>query len=325
MLLVFFPKGQVEELSIESAHILLPVAHYFDLYHFENICSKLIEDQLTVSNVCETFDQHYYMDNALTKKCIKMMVQYTPKLLADGSLWRMQMPALDKIMKNDDLYILSESNLLAPLVDWADKQCADAKIEPTADNRRSIINDRLYYIRFAAMPVDVFSDCLLIVGRGFFTKEEIADILLCISLGGEKLPSLTQNYKRFDDTPRLRANNRRLVVNNEANARKRGPLPDVDGVIIKQHNLADYNVLGFEIEYQVDKITDSNAAELEFIQNDFVVFLTEPLPFINKECTFRMYTSKKDSNCIYKKGSIINDNNIFIDTYTLISVLYVSK
>lgn len=72
-------------------------------------------------------------------------------------------------------------------------------------------------------------------------------------------------------------------------------------------------------------MTDSNGVELEFMQNKYIVFLTEPLAFENKECRFIIYITTMSHVCNH---SNINDENIFIpsnEEYTCITASYVSN
>lgn len=177
--------GHVDDLTIETAAVMLPLAHYYDLRELEKICASCIKSGLTTQTVCETYDQIYMLDDPVTDECMRIMQTHTRLLLAHGSLMRMHDAALSKFLAEDRLSIDCELELFDAMLDWAELKCIEDNLLPTSENRRKILKDRLYLIRFAAMTSKEFTLCLSMVGTDFFSDQEISTTMMRIALGNK--------------------------------------------------------------------------------------------------------------------------------------------
>lgn len=179
--------GLIEDLAIEieTANILLPLAHYFGLRDFEAECAKRLEDTVTPANVCQSFGIVHVLDNGFTAKCIKVMQLHIRTILDDGSLMNMHDAALTKILSRNELNIISEIDLLVPLLKWARTKCGESELLEDSVNLRTMVKDRIHLIRFTAMSGDEFSNSLSMVGADFFTEKEISEIMFTISIGAD--------------------------------------------------------------------------------------------------------------------------------------------
>lgn len=118
-------------------------------------------------------------------------------MLSNGTMMRMQDQTLSKVLKHDALNILSETLVLASMLYWADEQCTAQNLLPGPVNRRKIIDQRLYLVRFGIMSGKEFANCLKMVGNTFFSDREVSEIMTCIANGANELSISTYLvYKR---------------------------------------------------------------------------------------------------------------------------------
>lgn len=230
--------------------MLLTLAHYFDLHNFEDICAKPIMELLTFKNVCSTFDQVHFMDNALTKKCIEIMKINPIEILSDGSLMRMQDSALNKVLARDDLFISCESVLLEPMLDWANAQCIQNELSITGKNLRAVLKDRIYLIRFGAMSSEGFEKSLTMVECDFFSFEEIGSIMFSISKQSE-CENLAFSCKRRKESHRLviNAQQQHIIYHNHFSTKH--------SETIYMKNVAQtVYIVGFESAFGISSILD---------------------------------------------------------------------
>lgn len=268
--------------------MLLRLSHHFGLRHFVNICVKLIESNLTMANICDIYDKIYLYDIPLTKKCLKFILEQIPEVLEDGSLMQIQDVALNTILaENDDaLSPICESDILKPMIDWADKQCSQRKLLPTPANRRSVLKDRIFLIRFGAMDLEVFGKCLSFVQNGFFTNNELCDILQCIALGA--------NYSKTRIAKPFRCDRRMLRVEIKKSVSTRS-IHYYYETIYKKKNIT--SVLGFMTKFVVTEIINpSNSHKLDFVLTCDRVMFAKPLEFSSGQCSFKVKGPEIDTS-----------------------------
>lgn len=256
---------------------------------------------LTPENVCELYDKIHGLDESITvRRCIHIMKNYTDVILANGTLMELQDSALCKILAQDELKIECESDLFGPMVDWADRQCVAKNMEVNSINRRDILKNRIYLIRFGAMNSEALRKCLLKVGTAFFSADEVGSIMFSILLPKESKPTIN-DQRTFSSEHRVF----RVALKSQFDCNAVA-LESSECIGLK--NVSDnVSLVGFETlhNYVVDKLFDpARTVEYGFFQSGRRVELTDPLEFsadgvcsfiIRLKCLedFRMYYLKK--------------------------------
>lgn len=267
----------------------------------EDICAKCIEETLTPENVCATFDNIHLLDNSLTNKCLAVMKTNTEKILADGSLMQMKDSAVNMILNQDALAIPCESALVTPMLKWAKNQCVIAELKDSAANRRKMLKDRIYLIRFGSMSGETFTKCLSQVGDGFFSHDEVYDTMLSIAMGPVYLRKSA--VKPFSCIQRSSC----LIVNARMvdNYRKSASFTEM---IYSKHGDKKISILGFESEIKINGISQKGNT-IKFTRKDSMYTFNTPLLFEMCECYFNI-TSDDKRICIVTEAA---DSNIFMN------------
>lgn len=180
IVLRFIYTGIVAEgdLNASNAKSIAQVAEYLDLRELQAKCWAIIEKGLTTENVCSVFDECYSLDFAIRKTCLTMMQHNTRTILNNGTAMRMSNKALADFLKSDSLDISDESELVAPMIVWADAECAARGIDAKKpSNRRLVLDPRLHCIRFAAMSLRKFMSCNQTLGDNVLTDLEVRRIV----------------------------------------------------------------------------------------------------------------------------------------------------
>lgn len=238
------------------------------------------------------------MENSLTKRCKELINEHFNFVL-DYTLMEMQDSALSLIIARDDLILWCESRLLKPMLKWADAQCIKKKLQVNAVNRRTILKDRIYFIRFGAMSVESFRNCLKLVGNDFFTVEEIGYIILSIVLPNKD----NNNHNKFNC-------NRRMAIHVSI------PVSQIccdnsdafEETIYVKNIERNKTVVGFETWSKVTNICDDKSKKLEFVQTGEKVIFTHPIDFVEGKCSFNVMTKKFKIHFLYAPM----DSNVYL-------------
>lgn len=174
--------GDTNALNASNAATILKAAHYYDLKILEKKCSDFMLDKtLSVQNVCQTFNTLHLMDIPLSNECLIIIQKSADQLLTNpkNSIFDMDMTALDQVFKMDWLGIKSEVEVFKGLLLWARQTTNNT----TTAMIRQVVESRLDYVRFSAMTLAEFAQCLQLTTPPIFTTAEIGATVLRISTG----------------------------------------------------------------------------------------------------------------------------------------------
>ena len=129
-------------------------------------CRKVIE--------CTLFDPHidefavftilqqaaYLGEDSLREKCWDLVDNETRTFLCPGAFNDITFLTVSELLSRETL-ISSEIELFQAVFRWSGKQCLKSGIEATGENRRAILGDAIYNIRFLAMSKEDFSHHVL--------------------------------------------------------------------------------------------------------------------------------------------------------------------
>lgn len=100
------------------------------------------------------------------------------------------MSTLESVLARETLNC-KEMNLLEAALNWAGAECARQDIEPTPQNKRSVLGSALYLIRIPTMTLDEFANGA--AQMGILTQQETIDIFFHFTANNK--PSLQYPIK----------------------------------------------------------------------------------------------------------------------------------
>lgn len=195
-----------DEIDIDANNALevLRCANYFDLADLEDKCVKTVLRTLTIYNVCALYPQTYQLSERLAAKCVQLMQAKTDWLLDNGELLAMPPAAFAEILKLDQLNVRSEKSVYVALLRWACERCDALGWTGTAKNRRRAMGDHLSLVRFTAMELNEFMECLQLEPT-FFSTLEVADISRAIRTRTPAIEvQLLSNVRRLAVRPEIK-------------------------------------------------------------------------------------------------------------------------
>ena len=137
-------------------------------------CVDFLESGLDPENVLIILEQAIYFDEKEFEiKCWKIVDWHLKEILTLDHFVNIRQETLTCLLKRSSL-IIKEIDLFKAVLKWIEVQCLENGLELTVENRRSVIGDAVYDIRFLAMSEKMLSKH--VVDSGLLTSEEIKAI-----------------------------------------------------------------------------------------------------------------------------------------------------
>ena len=139
----------------------------------EYVKAKLVRD-IEPGNVLDILEQAIrFEEKDLEKKCWQVIQWRASDIVGSTNFVNIKQTTLARLLKRDHLNI-PEINLFQAVVKWIDHQCSQEGLELITENRRSVIGDAVYDLRFIAMNQEEFAR--YVSKSGLLTTEELVPI-----------------------------------------------------------------------------------------------------------------------------------------------------
>ena len=122
-------------------------------------CFEFLISEMSSENVCKLLENaHTYNEQHIFEKCLRFIYVNATDVLKVANFRDLCRECVSVIVKADDL-LADETDVYDALVNWANGQCARSqrKLHSNDTNRREVLGDMLYYVRFPLMDVTVFT------------------------------------------------------------------------------------------------------------------------------------------------------------------------
>lgn len=174
--LQFFYLAKVT-IGMGNIEVVIRLADKYDMLEYVKTSGVLLENKLTLDNMCWGYQLAIMSDNESLKEfCEKSIKGYPNEIFESASFQHSEQIVLKNILELDSLACKEVEVFDACLV-WAKNACRLKEIDETnAENLRNQLGDCFNLIRFGAMTSDEFSTHS-IQYREMFTLDELADIL----------------------------------------------------------------------------------------------------------------------------------------------------
>ncbi|KAH9400832.1 BTB POZ domain-containing protein [Tyrophagus putrescentiae] len=140
------------------------------------ICVKYLESNLTAQNACLLLSQSRLFDETvLVERCFEVIDAQAELALASDGFTQIDSDTVRRILSRETLNA-KEVVIFEAALNWATAECRRQKLEPTAENQRSILGDILFCVRIPAMTLEEFANGPAQVA--ILSVKEINDIFL---------------------------------------------------------------------------------------------------------------------------------------------------
>jgi hypothetical protein len=137
-------------------------------------CVNNLASSIKAENVMSILEQATHFDESkLEMSCWQFIKSNTKQAVASTDFNNVSQKTLASLLRLNELNIV-EVELFRAVLKWSNFQCSKRDIEATRENRRSVIGDAIYDLRFLAMNEKEFS--LNVAASGLLTAEEIVPI-----------------------------------------------------------------------------------------------------------------------------------------------------
>ena len=163
------------KMTTEVAIKVMYLAKKYIIPSLSEKCVEVFQESLQPDNAVTVLEQALHFDEKeLENKCLEVVESKAGKIIASEAFCHISRETLIYILKRNKLYDIKEIELFKAVLKWSDVQCAKNGLEAIGKNKRAVIGDALYEIRFLSMSEKDFARH--VSPSGLLTSEEIVPI-----------------------------------------------------------------------------------------------------------------------------------------------------
>ena len=157
-------------LTRDNVAFVLYLTHKYNVLSLAEKCIEFFEANLTAENVFDVLQQaHHFNEKKLEEKCWDMIDLETSEAVVSDAFTEISQSTLVEFLKRETLNVVEEVDLFKAMVKWSEAECLRQK---KGTNKRDVIGNAIYQIRFASMTREEFDQNVF--GSGILTSEEMA-------------------------------------------------------------------------------------------------------------------------------------------------------
>ncbi|XP_048245650.1 BTB/POZ domain-containing protein 6-like [Haliotis rufescens] len=162
-------------INTETVTGLMYTSRKYSLDALYDLCVTFLETSLSEDNVCQILEQcHGYGEVDLEQKALNILTEGGESVIKSPGFVDLCPCCLEKFLKSNTLN-LRESDIFEAVVSWTKERCRKEGVRDTPENRRRLLGDMRYEIRFISMTLEVL---VKVVGRsGVLTNSERVQII----------------------------------------------------------------------------------------------------------------------------------------------------
>ena len=161
--------GNVPEVLFLAQKYLIP--------SLAKICTEFVGNNLTVENTLPVLDHCFLLgvSKGLEKQCWSIIDKHASEVAEDNQFLDIDHGTLTALLSRDTL-VAKEMVLFRAAVKWAGHECQRLSIPLTVENKRKVLGDAFYSIRFPLMSMKEFTD--EVAQSSFLSHEEVANMYI---------------------------------------------------------------------------------------------------------------------------------------------------
>lgn len=135
---------------------LMYTAHKYSVRRLVKECGQFMMDNMSTVNVCTVMENaHLFSDPELHQKCLEFIEKHSKDIMHSKLLKDLGPESLGEVLRSDKL-AACEEDIFAAVLSWADCRCTEKGLEANGPNRRQVLGDLLYLVRFPLMNQKAF-------------------------------------------------------------------------------------------------------------------------------------------------------------------------
>ncbi|XP_021347401.1 BTB/POZ domain-containing protein 6-like [Mizuhopecten yessoensis] len=163
------------ELTINTAASVLSAARKYMVDHLVEKCETFLKTSLTTVNVCLLLElAHIYTEESLKEDFANMIARSQEDVLKSASFVDLCGVCVKSITESDDLAV-EESVVYEAVMRWSGVECGRQGLEVTDINRREVLGDIIYTVRFPIMDTKYFLHH--VTTRDVLTAEQLVTVM----------------------------------------------------------------------------------------------------------------------------------------------------
>ncbi|XP_048245649.1 BTB/POZ domain-containing protein 6-like [Haliotis rufescens] len=162
-------------INTETVTGLMYTSRKYSLDALYDLCVTFLETSLSEDNVCQILEEcHGYEELDLEQKALKILTEGGESVIKSPGFVSLCPDCLEKFLKSNTLN-LKESDIFEAVVSWTKERCRKEGVSDAPENRRRLLGDMRYQIRFTSIPLEIL---VKVVGRsGVLTNSERVQII----------------------------------------------------------------------------------------------------------------------------------------------------
>ncbi|XP_021347400.1 BTB/POZ domain-containing protein 6-like isoform X2 [Mizuhopecten yessoensis] len=163
------------ELAVDTATSVLSAARKYMVDRLVKKCETFLKSSLTTENVCLLLEQaHIYTEESLKEDCINEIARSPEEVLKSTSFVELCGVCVKSITEPDDLAV-EESVVYEAVMRWSEAKCGRQGLEVTDTNRRQVLGDIIYTVRFPIIDAKYLLQHVMT--RDVLTSEQLVSVM----------------------------------------------------------------------------------------------------------------------------------------------------
>ena len=247
---------------------LLYIAKKYCVDLLAKLCSEFLNDKLSPDNVCYIMETaHRMAETDIYDKCMAIVNTKCNASLSAVGFLSLCRDCVQKITELEDVRI-KEEFLFEHLMTWASAECCRQNLDISWENKRKVLGQVLYNIRFPLMSQEYFAKNIAVTE--ILTSDEKVDVFLYHNTNTEVPAKLFSCKERFSEIiPVYRFSSTNSESSLESDSESESENDSVDVISFKTshdaflHGVIVYGCSDGDYEYDVDvTVRDINCQEL---------------------------------------------------------------
>lgn len=168
----------LDEVDIDAETVMttLYAAKKYEILSLEAECVNFLKANLNPENAFMLLTQARLFDETnLAELCLDTIDKHTINSLQSEYFLDIDLNTLKIVLGRDTLRI-REASLFAAILKWAESECIRKNLQVNTENKRQILGDAVYLLRFPLMTIEEFA--MTAAQSGLLTDKEVVNLFL---------------------------------------------------------------------------------------------------------------------------------------------------